>query len=515
MNAADQVPARGRADNVIETMQPPSSLECETALISGVLTDETGGALSIAQQAGVRPAAFYSPANVQIWTTLETLADRRVPLTTEALAVELQAVNKLEAVGGLAYLLQVTRSEATSAHVRHYAEELTLLWSRRHALVLAGQLREYALNYTERQEFTTNCAELGRRLVGLGQRAESRTLEERIDAVKADVAARAAGKEDKSGWILTRMATVDERLRPFNSAKEDQVIVVAGGSGEGKSALMRQWGCAALAQDMRVVMFTRETTTDGCIEQMASTVAAFDLMNPTRMLAETVQRFGAVCDEMRDKYANRTLFCYEHSATTPLLTVEDLVARMRHHCFTYGTPHLVVVDYLQLFGTKRRLSSREQEVAHVSHELQALAREVGGAWLIGCQMNEKGLAEMRQIRRERGADGKEGKVIHRIPNAGDLRESQAIYHDADRVIAIYRPPVDSTDKDQTGPNIDKPEQWLCQIKRRKGRTGVVKCWFEKAYTRFIELPNFTHASAGGTGSGMTKAQFRGERGGAS
>lgn len=497
-------------DNVLAGMAPPWSQKCEQCLISSVLADETGGAVSIAQQSGVKPKAFYSAANGLIWTVIEALTNRRVPLSVEAVTVELQAQGKLETVG-LAELMAATGELGTSMDVRHFAGELVLLWQRRHALALAAELREQALEFEDREKFVGFCSGLGRKLVSLGLKSDTRTLGERIDTMLADVEARSTGKEDRSRWVYTGLPTFDERLRPLNSAREDGLTVVAGGSGQGKSALMRQWAVQACAQKQVVAFFNRETSTDGCIEQMASTAVGLDLKKPDRALHETLRAFRKMGERMRDEWADKYLFCYEHDRNVPLLMVEDLVARVHHHVYTHGLPHLLIVDYLQLFGTKKRGQSREQEVAEVSHQLQALAREVNCAMVVGCQMNEKGLAEMRQVHRERTSDGKEGKVIHRIPNAGDLRESQAIYHDADRVIAIYRPPVDSRDQDQTGPNIEKPEQWLCQIKRRKGGEGIVKCRFEKPYTRFVELAPGTGADVGP--ERKTKEQWRGEQGG--
>lgn len=495
--------------NVVEALTPPWSEKCEHCLISSVLQDETGGAVSVAQQAGVKVKAFYSAPNQKLWAAIEDLCARRVALTVEALTVSLQSRQDLAEVG-LEALLAATGEIVSSAKTAHFAEELVLLWQRRHALTLAAELREQAMDFDDREKFVGFCSALGRKLVSLGQKADTRTLAERIDTMMIDVEARATGKEDRSRWIFTGLPTFDQRLRPLNSAREDQVIVVAGGSGMGKSALMRQWALQACAQNKRVALFNRETSTDGCIEQMAAMAAGLDLKNPDRALHETLKRFREVGERMRDEWAEKYLFCYEHDRNVPLLMVEDLVARVHHHAYTHGTPDLLIVDYLQLFGTKKRGQSREQEVAEVSHQLQALGREINSALVIGCQMNEKGLAEMRVVHRERTSDGKEGKVIHRIPNAGDLRESQAIYHDADRVIALYRPPVDSRDQDQTGPNIDKPEQWLCQIKRRKGGEGIVKCRFEKPYTRFVELG----AEAGGEAKGpKSKEQWRGERGG--
>jgi len=512
MNSLPDHEPRPPADNVIADLEPPHAPQAEASLLAAVWCDPTGGAVSIAQQAGLRAAAFYSPANARLWALTEDLASRQVSLGLDAIVLELQARGELADVGGLPSLLEIKQLQHTSIEVRHFAEELKLLWERRHALVLAAELRETAMTSGVREDFTGKCSELGRRLVGLGQKADLRTLKERIGAAAADVALRAAGKDDRSGWIRTGLPTFDDRLRPLNSAEEDQIVVVAGGSGHGKSALMRQLAKSALNQRMRTLILSRETTIGGCVKQMAAAEVGFDLENPDRMPPDRLRAYADFCAKMSDEWADKLLFCYQNQPSSPLVTVEDLEARVRHHCFTHGTPHLVVVDYLQLFEPRRRLHSREQEVAHVSHRLQALAREVGGCWLIGCQMNESGLKEMRTLRRERGPDGKEGKVIHRIPNAGDLRESQAIYHDADRVIALYCPPVDSRDQDQTGPNIHKPEMWLCQIKRRAGRTGIVKTWFEKFYTRFVELPSFAHAASSAPASAPTKSQWKGEHG---
>lgn len=487
----------------------PHSLECEAALLACAMYDETGGAVSIAQQAGVKKAAFYAPANRTLWSVIEGLALRRVPLSMEAVFVELRALGLMDEQEALRTLLAATSSLAVGqSHARHFADELVLLWQRRYAVVLASDLRGIALNFEKREDFAEHCGELGRKLVGLGVRGETKTLKERIDDVVADLNLRAQGKEDRGGWINFGLPTADARLRPMGCVREDGLIVIAGGSGDGKSALMRQIALGALKEKKRVAVFNRETSTDGYIEQLAALEAKMDLMDPARALREQIELFNRTGATMRDEWADKYLYCYQQTPEQPLETVQDLETRINLHCLTHGVPHLAVIDYLQLFSAKGRWGSREQEVAFVSHKLQALQRRLGCVFLVGCQLNEKGLAEMRALRRD-----KDDKVIHRIPNAGDLRESQAIFHDSDRVIAIYRPPVDSRDQDQTMPNVGKPEQWLCQIKRRKGGTGVVKCWFEKRYTRFDELPNFAHGIDSGATKGMTKAQFRDERGG--
>jgi replicative DNA helicase len=148
----------------------------------------------------------------------------------------------------------------------------------------------------------------------------------------------------------------------------------------------------------------------------------------------------------------------------------------------YGPIGEWIVDYAQLFGTRRRFTNREQEMAYVSHTLQALVRELGGVWLIGCQFNEAGLVEMRTPKHD-----DKGRLIHRLPQRGDLRESQAFFHDSDRTLGLYRPPEDCRGQEQTSSNILNPEMWIVQMKRRRGGEGFVRCWFQKRFTRFVEL----------------------------
>lgn len=499
----------------------PADQEAEICLLVAASGEPTGSAVVVAGQAGVKPASFYWPNHGTIWTHLELLVKERAPVDLETLSRHMTEAGDFEKIDGFRGLMAAMSGKFVPAtQARHYADLVVAYWRRRHAMRLGAELRESALQATDRDEFARECGDLGRRLINLGQRAETQTLGDTIDAVAADVQARAAGKEDRSRWVYTGLKTFDARLKPLNSAREDGLTVVGGASGEGKSALMRQFAKGALdarnpqgqPAPQKVVFFNRETSTDGCIEQMASLASGLDLLQPEKQPGDVIRKFAEECARLRDTMADKYLFCYQHSTVTPLVTIEDLELRARQHAWTHGAPHLLVVDYLQLFGTtKRGVNKREEVVAHVSHTLQSLQRELGCCVLVAAQLNESGLKEMRLVRRDEN-----DKVIHRLPGPGDFRESQAIYHDADRVLAIYRPPVDSRDQDQTGPNILKPEQWLCQIKRRKGGTGIVKCRFEKQLTRFVELPDFGTTNPAATsappsgGSGQTKRQFLGE-----
>jgi replicative DNA helicase len=401
-------------------------------------------------------------------------------VTVEMLAEELKTRRQLDAVGGFPFLMQVTGKIPTTAHAGYFIEKVREKAALRWLVKEATGMVEDAYAYAGPQEglergledvFRKNVSTLSRglhRVISTGE--IPLTMAEEIDAQAAEFKARAEGTADKSGWCYTGWRDFDEVLMPFGSQSDDHYIVVGGGSGDGKSALMRQWAGVALDHKQRVRVYTAETS------------VGVDLKHPELARPEVREKFMAECARLKKECADKTLWCVQQTGATPLATIEDLEQDARMFARLQGPPHLWVVDYAQLFGTRKRCNNRESENAYVSGILQKLARQLGGVWLVGCQLNEAGLREMRKPQHD-----DKGRLIHRMPNRGDLRESQKYYHDADRVIFIYRPPEDCRGADNTAAEVSEPEQWVVQDKRRKGGKGYVRRRFVLRYTRFDEL----------------------------
>jgi len=130
---------------------------------------------------------------------------------------------------------------------------------------------------------------------------------------------------------------------------------------------------------------------------------------------------------------------------------------------------LVAVDYLQLMrpvgGNKN--TNREQEVAKISRELKALARELQVPVIVLAQLN-------------RAAEQSGG-----LPKLSNLRESGAIEQDADVVLILHR--ERDTDSDEVREIVkrgDPLEAKLIVAKNRNGPTGIVDLDFYPQYTLF-------------------------------
>lgn len=465
----------------------PHSLEAERALLACLMIDSLT-VWPLCRSAYLTEDSFYDPRHGQIFKAIAALAAQQVPLDVATVAERLKETGKLDDAGGFPVLTEVSSAVPTTAQDRFWIQQVRKHWILRQTIRRAQRVAEacYAYNGEPFGEFYGPIASWFQDALARARRDDRGnvdTLSESIDRIKDDIAKRAAGTEDRSGWVFTGFPEFDDLdsascYFPFGSAREDGNVLIGGGSSMGKSVLMRNIADEAVRRGQRVLVYTLETSRDGFIEHLAAARARVNLRTLARCPRDHVERLQAALDEVRAT-ADKRLFVFQSADDPALRTIEGICTHARAWCTQHGTPHLIVLDYLQLIGTEKRCNSREQEVATVSHTWQALQRELGCVTLGGAQLNEQALASLRQVKRD-----KEGKILHETPNRGALRESQALYHDADIVIFLHMPVEDRTGRDQISQDVSRPEMWLCVDKRRSGAKGRAYAWFDKQYGRF-------------------------------
>ena len=129
-------------------------------------------------------------------------------------------------------------------------------------------------------------------------------------------------------------------------------------------------------------------------------------------------------------------------------------------------PRLIVVDYLQLMTSPKRVENRQQEVAEMSRSLKLLAKELEVPVVAISQLN-------------RGAEQRSDKK----PQLSDLRESGAIEQDADMVILLHREDAYERESPRAG------EADLIVAKHRNGPTQDVVVSSQLHYSRFVDMPH--------------------------
>ncbi|WP_338076945.1 replicative DNA helicase [Cellulomonas hominis] len=125
---------------------------------------------------------------------------------------------------------------------------------------------------------------------------------------------------------------------------------------------------------------------------------------------------------------------------------------------------LVIIDYLQLMSSGKRVESRQQEVSEFSRALKLLAKELEVPVIALSQLN-------------RGPEQRTDKK----PAMSDLRESGSIEQDADMVILLHREDAYERESPRAG------EADLIVAKHRNGPTDVITVAFQGHYSRFVDM----------------------------
>ena len=136
----------------------------------------------------------------------------------------------------------------------------------------------------------------------------------------------------------------------------------------------------------------------------------------------------------------------------------DVQLKQRHDL------RLVIIDYLQLMSSGKKVESRQQEVSEFSRSLKLLAKEL-----------EVPVVAISQLNR-----GPEQRTDKR-PMMSDLRESGSIEQDADMVILLHREDAYERESPRAG------EADFILAKHRNGPTANVTVAFQGHYSRFVDM----------------------------
>jgi replicative DNA helicase len=240
------------------------------------------------------------------------------------------------------------------------------------------------------------------------------------------------------------------------------LVVIAARPGMGKSSFMLSMVLnIAFEEKLPLAIFSLEMSEEQLVLRMLSMISGVPLQN---------MRKGFLSDEDWEKVLRASLELSSRDIyidDSPSLSTTELRIRSRKLKQEKGVG-IIFVDYLQLLKTPYRHATRQEEVAEISRNLKALAKELEVPVVALAQLSRQ--VEQRSDKR---------------PQLADLRESGQIEQDADLIIFIHRPEVY---KKHPPPE----EEGLAEIivaKQRQGPTGIVKLAFDKETTAFKPLPS--------------------------
>ncbi len=445
---------------------PPHDIDAEESLIGSILID--GEALTRVTSF-LKPRDLYGEKNRWCYEACLALFDRGEAINQVSIAHELSLNERLEGIGGPAYLSHLVQVVPTSVHIEHYARIVQRTSVMRQIIHAGGEIAAIGYEAGPDADAALRRAEEALFRVRSGRGARDFThIRDVLDSYMEESGAMQASAADHLAPVATGFPDLDELLG--DGLQRSDLIVLAARPSMGKSTLAFNIAQHAAGTGNIVGVFSLEMGS----EQIGLRLLAGEVNIDSHRL-----RRGPINDEeercLLDAIgALSDLPIYIDDA--PLQSVVEMRGKARRLQSERGLD-LLVVDYLQLIsggGSGWRSDNRVQEMGDISRSLKGLAKDLDIPVLACSQLNR----------------APEQRPNHR-PLLSDLRESGSIEQDADVVAFIYREDVYTTREewDKKHPTKPYPENIaeLLVQKHRNGPTKDIPLYFQRNVTRFASL----------------------------
>jgi len=432
---------------------PPHNIEAEESLLGAMLLSKEAIAVAVET---VTADDFYRPAHAHLFEAIVTLYGAGEPVDPLTVAEVLARHGLLDALGGKQAILRIQVATPAASNAGFYARIVADHALLRRLVAVGSEIAE--LGYTLPDDITETVDRAESLVFDVANRRQTTSLRG-IHATLQDSLAHLEALFESDGQttgIPTGYRDLDELLLGWQPSN---LVVVAARPGQGKTAFALGSAVhAALEVGRPVVFFSLEMGYLELTQRILAAEAGVNsrLLRTGRIPEADWSRISSAVGRLADA----PLFIDDN----PHLTVMDMRAKCRRLKAQHGDLGLVVVDYLQLMSTPRKVENRQVEVSELSRGLKVLARDLDVPVLALSQLNRS--LEYRADKR---------------PMLADLRESGALEQDADIVCFIYRDEAYHPDSSEKG------VAEIIVAKHRNGPTAKIRLAFLEHLTRFSDL----------------------------
>ena len=438
----------------------PQSPDAEKGILCSYLLDprQVGGFCAEKQ---ITPAHFHIPAHGELFGVLQQLWDANKPIDFIILTELLRDTQRLDQVGGAAFVTELFTFLPTAANLAYYVE----IVQEKHTLrEIIKVCTEYAARSYDEQDNVPNLLDdVEGKIFAIAQDRFKDKAASMKDQVMQAIHAIEELYERRGAitGLPTGLAELDKMTDGLHAA---EMIVIAARPSMGKTALaMNMAEHIALEEKRAVAVFSLEMSTSQLVQRMLCSRARVNLGNVRNGFLS--ERDFPALTAAASKLAESKFFIDD----TPGLSILELRAKARRLKSQHDIA-AIFIDYLQLLRStsKRAQDNRQLEIAEISSGLKGLAKELNIPIVVLAQLN-------------RNPEGRTGASLGR-PRLSDLRESGSIEQDADVVGLLIR------DEYYADTDEDKKEAegkaTLIIAKQRNGPVGDIPLTFLKEFTRF-------------------------------
>ena len=398
---------------------PPQNIEAEQAVLCAMLIDKE----AIARVTEILNGDdFYREAHRVIFNVMTELYGKNEAVDLITVTDALKRDNKLEDVGGIAYVTALANAVPTAANVKYHADIVAEKSVLRQLVRVSTEIA--AMGYDADEEVNVLIDKAESRILEISNRKKKSDFTPISDVLMESVQGIEKLLNNKGG--LTGIPTGFVDLDKLTSGLHpSDFIILAARPSMGKTAFaLNVVQNVALRAHKKVggsprsvAFFSLEMSKEQLVNRMLCAEANIDSqrLRIGEMADKDWDSLWGACDSM----SKAKIFIDD----TPGITAMEMRSRARRLKAEHGLD-LIVVDYLQLMqgSGKRNVSGdRQQEVSEISRSLKALARELDVPVIALSQLSRG--VEARQVKR---------------PMLSDLRESGSLEQDADIVAFLYR-----------------------------------------------------------------------------
>jgi replicative DNA helicase len=346
--------------------QPPQDIIAEQSVLGGMLLSKD----AIANVVEVlRAEDFYRPAHQALFNCVLDLYGRGEPADPVTVSSELERRGELLRIGGAPYLHTLISIVPTAANAGYYAEIVSGKAVLRR-LVEAGtrivQLGYHGADGADVDEVVDRAQAAVYEVTERRMSEDYVALEELLQPTMDEIDA-IASRGGVSAGVPTGFVDLDAVT---NGLHPGQMVIIAARPGIGKSTLGLDLArSCSVAHGMASVIFSLEMSRTEIVMRLLSAEAKIRLsdMRSGRMSDDDWTRLARRMGEISEA----PLFIDD----SPNMTMMEIRAKARRLKQRHDL-RLIVVDYMQLMTSGKKVESRQQEVSEFSRHLKLLAKEL-------------------------------------------------------------------------------------------------------------------------------------------
>ena len=443
-------------DKSLDANLLPQNIEAEEAVLGAILVNPQVITKVVET---LKPESFYKPAHRYVYESMLQLFNQNERIDIVSVSDVLNYNQKLETVGGRAFINDLSYKTITTSNIEYYAKIVQEKAIKR-ALINAGsEIVGFGYDVTPIDASLDRAEKLIFDIASKKATSDLTHVKDLVLNTYEKIEYRYEHKDELTG-TPTGFYELDAIM---NGLQKSDLIIVAARPAMGKTAFALNIAQnVALKTNTPVAIFSLEMSKEQLMQRMLCAEAEIDSQ---RVKTGNMQSKDW---EKLANAANAFTMAPIYIDDTSGSTITDIRAKCRRLKMEEKNLGLILIDYLQLMESSSR-EDRMQQISAISRGLKILARELDVPVIALSQLSRA--VESRTDKR---------------PMLSDLRESGAIEQDADIVMFIYRDEYykKAEEEDEVSKASSKGESEIIIAKHRNGSVGTVKLLFQGNITKF-------------------------------